>query len=145
MELNMEIENRGTYLYTRVYGAFNIQKAKELFKEAVDAATKYNLNAILVDFRAIEGNSITTSDRYEYSNCMADVLKERRIERGLPTVRLAYVGRVPFLDQRRFGETVAVNRGVMMKATDNFKEAMSWLLNKEKAAKPLHKTQHKPA
>ncbi len=137
MEFNIEIEHRETYLYIHVQGTYNIRRTKELFRDAVDAATKHNLNVVLVDFREIEGDPPTTMERYDYANFMADVLREKRVKRGLPILRFAYVARVPFLDQPRFCETVAVNRGVIFKVTDDFEEALAWLLSKEKANEPL--------
>ena len=41
--------------------------------------------------------------------------------------RFAYLLHEPTLDPLRFGETVMVNRGVAMKAVDNFDEAAKWL------------------
>jgi hypothetical protein len=41
--------------------------------------------------------------------------------------KFAYVLVAPVLDSRRFGETVARNRGMQVKAFDNLREAEHWL------------------
>ena len=48
---------------------------------------------------------------------------------GLVTLapRFAYVLEEPMLDPERFGETVAVNRGMRVRAFDNLEAARAWL------------------
>jgi hypothetical protein len=41
--------------------------------------------------------------------------------------RFAVVGQEPLIDEERFGETVAVNRGINAKAATSLDEAISWL------------------
>jgi len=41
--------------------------------------------------------------------------------------RFAYVLKEPLLDPDKFGETVAVNRGMSVRAFDNLEEALAWL------------------
>ena len=43
-------------------------------------------------------------------------------------IRFAYLGNYPMIDPNKFGETVAVNRGLTLKATTDLKEALDWLL-----------------
>jgi hypothetical protein len=40
---------------------------------------------------------------------------------------VAYVGDEPLIDPARFGETVAVNRGALIKVTTDLNEAFAWL------------------
>ncbi len=131
MELDIEIEPRENYLFVCVKGSYELEKAKELLRDAIEAAAKHGLNNMLVDYREIEGDPTTTMMRYEYATFAAELLMEMYIKRGLPVLRLAYVGRAPFFDESRFGETVAVNRGVIVKATKDFEEALAWLLKKD--------------
>ena len=44
-----------------------------------------------------------------------------------PATRFAYVLEEPMLDPDRFGETVAVNRGMIVRAFDNLEAARAWL------------------
>ena len=49
-------------------------------------------------------------------------------ERGVSrATKFAYVLREPVLDPQRFGETVAVNRGMFVKAFDSPEDALQWL------------------
>jgi hypothetical protein len=131
MELNIEIEPRENYLHVCVKGSYELKKAKELLKDAIEAAAKHDLKNVLVDYREIEGGARTTMMEYEYATFGAELLMEMRIKQGLPVLRFAYVGKAPFFDESRFGETVATNRSVIVKATEDFEEALAWLLKKD--------------
>ncbi len=49
-------------------------------------------------------------------------------DRGVSTaIQFAYVLEVPVLDPERFGETVAVNRGMHVKTFDDLQDALGWL------------------
>jgi hypothetical protein len=41
--------------------------------------------------------------------------------------RFACLGTEPMVDRGRFGETVAVNRGLKVKVTESLEEALRWL------------------
>ena len=125
MELKIDIQPKKTYLYMRITGTYNLHKAKELFKDTVDAADKFGLYNILVDYREIKG-SASTMQFYEYAKYVSELMDDR-IYKKLPWLRFAYVGSSPFFDPSGFGETVAVNRGVMVIDTDNLETAMEWL------------------
>ena len=131
MELKIEIEPRETYLYICVKGNYEINKAKELLRDAIEAAAKHALNKVLVDFREMEGNPPTQMDRYNCASFMAELLLEMRVTLYLPILRFAYVGIAPFFDPSGFGETVAANRGVIIKITDDFEESLAWLLRED--------------
>jgi hypothetical protein len=126
MELRIEIQPRKTYLYVLVSGIFEINKAKELFEDAVEAADKHGLSNILVDYREIKGGA-STIEKHEYSEFGANLLQKRIIQKKFPLLRLAYVGKEPFFDPTGFGETIAVNRGAIVLDTDKIEEAMEWL------------------
>ncbi|MHC4586646.1 MAG: hypothetical protein ACYS3N_19120, partial [Planctomycetota bacterium] len=110
---------------------YELAKAKELLRDAIEAAMKHDMYNVLVDNREIEGDPPTTMMYYEYATFVAKLLMEMRINRGLPVLRLAYVSRASFFDESRFAETVAVNRGVIGMNTDDFDEALAWLLKKD--------------
>ena len=44
-----------------------------------------------------------------------------------PAIQFAYVLKEPVLDPERFGKTVAVNRGMLVKTFDNLEDALGWL------------------
>lgn len=66
-------------------------------------------------------------ERFFYAEFSALQVASLRAE-GVPHVaRFAYLLEEPVLDPNRFGETVAVNRGMLVKAFDNLEEAIVWL------------------
>ena len=49
-------------------------------------------------------------------------------DRGVSrATQFAYVLEAPVLDLHRFGETVAVNRGMYVKVFDNLQDALEWI------------------
>jgi len=50
-----------------------------------------------------------------------------RLLKKIPSCRYAIVGNHPLVDPKRFGETVAVNRGVNVRAFTEMKQALAWL------------------
>ena len=133
MELNINIQPKEDYLYISARGTYDPQKAKALLVEAVEAASALGLHNMLVDCREIEGRLPTMMEDFSYAETVAEVTCEERLRRGLPVLRLAYVVRNP---HPRFAETVARNRGVIVKSTNNFDEALGWLLKTSSADKP---------
>ena len=66
-------------------------------------------------------------ERWECSVYMANKQVEYVSSGELQPLQFAYLGREPFMDPRRFGEIVATNRGVSVKATTDLREALEWL------------------
>ncbi len=67
-------------------------------------------------------------ERFYYGEFAAQAV-ERLRERAScdKNPQFAYVLHEPVLDPLRFGETVAANRGMFVKAFDNLDEAVAWL------------------
>ena len=55
-------------------------------------------------------------------------------------IRIAFIGREPFLDPERFGETVAVNRGLNVRVFLNEPAALAWLVGPN-AIRPVLETE----
>jgi hypothetical protein len=114
-------------LLVRVGGEFSLDEAKRTFLEIISAIEKNNSEKVLFDGREIKGNP-TVIDRFYYGEFAAGSvaqLKERTTYDSDP--RFAYVLHEPVLDPMRFGEIVAVNRGMRGKAFANIDEAVKWL------------------
>jgi len=120
--MKLEIYPESDFLRTDISGEFSLEEAKRIFLEIVDAVTRYKVNKVLFDGRRIVGNP-KPMERFFYGEFVAEAW------RGvLPLVpKFAYVLEHPVLDPGRFGETVAVNRGMVVKAFDNPEEALQWL------------------
>ena len=66
---------------------------------------------------------LTLAERYAYREFVA-VEVVRLTARGGPEMRLAYGGHPPLIDPNRFGMMVARNRGALLLATEDLKEAL---------------------
>jgi len=107
-------------------GKFTLKEAKRSFLEMLDAVARYQVKKVLFDGRRITGNP-ESMERFYYGEFAAQAVIEYS-ERGVPrTTQFAYVLEYPVLDPGRFGETVAVNRGMRVKAFDNLDDALGWL------------------
>ncbi len=66
-------------------------------------------------------------ERFFYSEFTANLVRNLVESGELHRPRFAYVLIEPVLDPQRFGETVAVNRGMITKAFDNLEDALVWI------------------
>ena len=81
---------------------------------------------MLIDGRTLVGNP-EVIERFFYGHFAAEMVmsyRDRGISAGTP---FAYVLIEPVLDSKRFGETVAVNRLMNVKAFEDPEEALEWL------------------
>jgi len=108
-------------------GEFSLEAAKSTFLDIIDAIEHNQSERVLLDGREIDGNP-TVIERFYYGEFVADSVDRLRQSpnyEGPPT--FGYVLREPMLDPLRLGETVAVNRGVSLKAFEALDEAIKWL------------------
>ena len=103
----------------RCSGAYDLESAKEMFNQAYRITAQQRFNAVLVDAREVAGSTPSTMERFELGVFVA--------EHRASGICLALVGTEPILDPRRFGETVALNRGGWGKGFTDFDEAVVWL------------------
>jgi hypothetical protein len=126
MSIDLDVTPQKGFLRVRVTGHVSLRDANDALARMLEAVALKKAAKVLVDCRDVQG-TMTTADRYQHASFAAEELsKWTRMGESRGT-RLAYVGRPPSLDRRRFGETVAVNRGVNVKAFDNTEEALRWL------------------
>ena len=115
------------WLRVIVTGEFSLAEAKRTFLEMLDAVARHQTEKILFDGRDLKGEP-STIQRFLYGEFAAyAVLRYRRAHGLSRAVQFAYVLHKPVLDPQRFGETVAVNRGMWVKAFDNPEDALGWL------------------
>jgi hypothetical protein len=117
--------NQG-FLNVAAVGEFSLQEAERTFLEMLEAVARYKVEKVLFDGRRLTG-APDTMERFYYGEFAADSVFKFR-DRGISTAtKFAYVLKEPVLDPRRFGETVAVNRGMYVKTFDNLEDAVGWL------------------
>jgi stage II sporulation SpoAA-like protein len=114
-------------LEVEVSGQFSLEEAKRNFLETLEGVGRHGATKVLIDGRGLKGDP-EVMERFFYGEFAATETARAAGERNLPRVpRFAYVLEEPVLDPRRFGETVASNRGMIIKVFDNREEALEWL------------------
>lgn len=119
------MDPKEAYLHVEITGAFNLGDAKTLSLEFLEACIDFGLARVLVDHRPVTGQ-ISVIERWDYSDFMARQVHAHAIAGRLRAPRFAYLGN-ELVDPRRFGELVAVNRGLIVRSTTRPEEAFEWL------------------
>ena len=110
-------------------GVFSLEDAKKAFLEMLDAVVRHKAEKILLDGRNVHG-SPKDMERFYYGEFAATETHRIVVEHNIHP-RFAYVIHEPLRDPARFGETVAVNRGMILKVFETLQDATEWL-NKER-------------
>lgn len=128
--MDIDIANDSGFLRAIATGRFSIAEAERTFLEVIDAITSHNARKVLFDGRQITGKP-EVMERFYYSEFVAQAVTDcvYRAKLSFSPV-FAYVLRPPVLDPDRFGENVAVNRGMVVKTFDNTEDATAWLQSK---------------
>ena len=107
----------GDWLVVHMSGPFTVEWFVEIAATIATALRAAPASAVLVDARGVFG-APSDLDRYRFA--MAAV--------SAPIIGpLAFVGKEPIVDPRRFGEAVARNRGVNARAFLDEATARAWL------------------
>ena len=126
MNIELKIIPEATHLNVVATGEFSLEEAKRRFLQVLEAVAEQKCKKVLFDGRKVIGNP-ETLERFFYSEFAARSVLDFE-ERGVSRLtQFAYVLTEPVLDPKRFGETVARNRGMTLKAFDNVPEALRWL------------------
>jgi hypothetical protein len=122
----LEIRAESDHLIVDAMGKFSLEEAKRTFLEILEAIALHKLEKVMVDGRKLTGIP-KTMERF-YLGVFAAQTVADYAKRGIsPATRFAYVLIEPVLHPKRFGETVAVNRGMVNKVFDNPEDALQWL------------------
>lgn len=125
MHFDMKIASG--FLEVTTAGEFSLKEATRTFREILDAVARHSVAKVLFDGRKIRGEPATL-DRFLYGEFAAEAVVRHILEHsGAGAPQFAYVLEEPVLDRRKFGETVAVNRGMWVRSFDNLEEARAWL------------------
>ena len=127
MGMTLRIDAGSSLLRVIAIGEFSLAEAERTFIEMLDAVVQHKKEKILFDGRQLTGDP-NLIQRFLYGEFAARTVARYIIKGGVPRApQFAYVLREPVLDPRRFGETVAVTRGMWVKAFDNLEDALGWL------------------
>jgi len=129
--MKYEIEVRKSYLYVKVSGKISLRSPSDwgeiqsALKNVVNSVKKSNILKILVDCRDFSGK-LSTIDRFLIA--VFFVKENFRLVAGrLDPLKITFVMNKSVIDPKKFGETVARNRGLDGLVTDNIDEALQWL------------------
>jgi len=123
MSIKINISVEADHILVTANGVYKHFDALELMRMAIGVATREKIPKILIDVRKIVGE-ISTMERYDLAVLISQLVQQQT---GIPFIKIAMVGNKPIIDANRFGETVAVNRGVQGIATTDLNEALKWL------------------
>jgi len=118
---------RGTVLHVTAKGSFTLDSAMQTFIDVVRAVDLHKSELILFDARDLTGEP-SIIERFYYGEFAADaVMRPGENRAPLRNPQFAYVMMPPILDPSRLGETVAINRGMNVRAFENMVDAVAWL------------------
>lgn len=127
MGMVLRINAEPGWLRAVATGEFSLEEAERTFLDLLEAVALHKAEKVLFDGRELTGEPATIH-RFLYGAFVAEAVMKCISIRCVPrTLQFAYVLKEPVLDPRRFGETVAVNRGMWVKAFDNLDDALGWL------------------
>jgi hypothetical protein len=89
------------------------------------AVAQYKAEKILLNARNVTGNP-KDMERFYYGEFAASQTRRIVVEHNI-VPRFAYVMHEPLRDPARLGETVAVNRGMIIKVFEAPEDAIEWL------------------
>ena len=126
MGMHIDVQMESGVLRVEASGKFSLQEAKRIFLEMLESVARYRTDKVLFDGRKLTGKP-ETIERFIYGEFAARSFLDS-IQRGTPAgTRFSYILKEPVLDPKRFGELVALNRGMPVRAFDNPDDAVSWL------------------
>jgi hypothetical protein len=126
MALNFKVEPQTTYLLMTYEGRYEPSLADQITSQVIEACVKNQLPKVLVDIRKVEGQ-MSTMDRYNLATLAAKKYLDEKLAGKIQSTRFAWVENHPMVDPKKFGETVATNRGLNIKVFTEVKEALAWL------------------
>jgi dihydroxyacetone kinase len=106
-------------LIVTAVGNFTFDAALRLFMQVCDTVKENEVNKILVNGLAMDGE-LSTLERYDLGAQVATYLKQRQM-----SPKFAFVGKPPTIDG--FAVRVGQNRGLVAEVFSSQQEALKWL------------------
>ncbi|MFN2645447.1 MAG: hypothetical protein ABR570_10680 [Burkholderiales bacterium] len=129
MSLRYDIEPRVGYLYVAITGTLAVDSAEVALADVFAVAARARQPRILLDCSSLSG-AWGPTERYAVGSFIAGEM-ERRASQFPERPRLAIYAVAPLMDPNRYTQTVATNRGALVRASDSLQELLSWLGVKE--------------
>ena len=127
MSVKLKVCPETGFLKVDAAGEFSLDEAKRTFLEMLEAVARHKVRKVLFDGRGLAGEP-KTMERFFYGEFAARAVAEFE-DRGMlsRSTQFGYVLEEPLRDKQRFGETVAVNRGMFVKTFDSPQDALGRL------------------
>lgn len=120
-ELKATFEILADHVLATYEGKLDATELEGSCQEALNLAAANELRAVLLDVRNVDG-SLSDLQRYELG------LKAVGLQANyLPRIAIAVLGHEPLIDPRRFGETVAQNRGGLVRVFTDQAAIREWI------------------
>lgn len=127
MAIRQEMHFESGVLNVKASGEFSLEEAKRTFLEMLQAVVQYQAAKVLFDGRNLKGEPAHI-ERFYYGYFAATESIHLMTQYGMcQAPQFAYVIKEPLRDPGRYGETVAVNRGMNVKTFETVEEALEWL------------------
>lgn len=123
MPVNLKVIHTKDFIKTTVSGTLDFAVSKQALLDILSLIRQPGEYDVLVDTRETE-SLLSITNLYELGEALAGhpILRQSRICILVPTKDI---------DQAGFFETVAVNRGVQIRAFTGFEQAITWLVMRE--------------
>lgn len=119
MSLQLQIEEMPDHLVARFTGPGAPEEVWQQYESLAEHCKRANKNKLLLDFLEAHGE-ISFMDRY-FLGDEAQIFKRYNLQ-------VATANRPEHLDEEKFAEIVARNRGVNFRVITNVEDALEWLL-----------------
>lgn len=116
------IHDRRRYVEAVLGGTFSTKHLPEIQKDLERAVTMKKVSRLLLNALPVTGPPPSTLERYEFVHVLVGLPRSSKIAAAIPP---------ELIDPARFGETVARNRGVAVRAFDNLEQSITWLLSRK--------------
>ncbi len=126
MPLNLKSEPQKNYLLLKIEGQYLFPEAMEIIELLFKSVEENQALKILIDVRGVAG-LIPSLERFHLFETFAFRYFDLKNLGKFPYARFAILGVYPIIDPGKFDETVAVNRGMTLKVTNDPAEALEWL------------------
>jgi len=122
MSYKLEIIKEPNYLLTNIKGNRTTETVKEVTKEILEACIKYQYSKVLIDIREFSNRIGNTMNIFDLASQELPDIIQKKIK------KVAIVDLEGFEEDKRFFETVALNRGHNVKIFTDLNKAQEWLL-----------------
>lgn len=121
MPVNVKVISTKDFIKTTVTGKFDFAASKQVLVDILSLIKQPDEYDVLVDTREAE-SLLSITDLYKLGEALASQLILRRS-------RICLLVPMRDIDKVDFFETVAVNRGVQIRAFTDFEQVITWLVS----------------